>query len=258
MIPKKHRQKKIIATILLLFIMLSILIYYLLMTQSYDSYRLIPTAAPSSATATATMVGYYSKLQSNETSNISDASAYDIYNIYLSYTNLNFSGSVVSFTSYFSYPTFSSTSDITFFTGTPISGTINAKLNPSIPFLGQSGVFCLPLMTVPTGTALADIFAGIQLTTTSSPISSTPITLSLAQMSPLIKTIYETTGLPIATIGGNCSSISIATGSLPLATIKKNILTAMEAGPVCTPDQSPQQMPLNSPSAPTSTRSRAE
>jgi hypothetical protein len=97
---------------------------------------------------------------------------YDIYNVYIAYSNLTYTGNPVTFTSYYEYcdstGTLKSNVDytVTFFSGSTnvvMSSTKGTITKYTLPLQGMSNTFCLPLIRIPT--TATNIAFGIKLTT---------------------------------------------------------------------------------------------
>ena len=101
------------------------------------------------------------------------ATTYDIYNVYIAYKELEYTGTPTKFTSYYEYCDSTGKLKInvdytvTFFVGSTnvvkssTKGTISSY---KLPLQGMSNTFCLPLIPIPT--TATNIAFGIQLTTT--------------------------------------------------------------------------------------------
>jgi hypothetical protein len=100
---------------------------------------------------------------------------YDIYNVYIAYSNLSYTGTPTKFTSYYEYTdttgVIKSNEEYTvnFFCGSTtvvMSSTKGTITRKTLPLQGMSNTFCLPLIRIPT--TATKIAFGIQLTTTDS------------------------------------------------------------------------------------------
>uniref|UniRef100_A0A6C0D139 YHYH domain-containing protein n=1 Tax=viral metagenome TaxID=1070528 RepID=A0A6C0D139_9ZZZZ len=100
------------------------------------------------------------------------STTYDIYNVYIAYSTLTYTGTVTKFTSYYEYTdttgVIKSNEEyiITFFSGSTnvvMSSTKGTISSYTLPFQGMSNTFCLPLIRIPT--TATNIAFGIQLTT---------------------------------------------------------------------------------------------
>jgi hypothetical protein len=105
---------------------------------------------------------------------------YNIYNVYISYYKLAYTGTATKFTSYYEYcdstGTLKTNVDytITFFSGSTsvvMGSTTGTITKYTLPFQGMSGTFCLPLIPIPT--TATNIAFGIQLITTTGTYTQT-------------------------------------------------------------------------------------
>jgi hypothetical protein len=140
------------------------------------------------------MVAYYSTVATDDvlyclndiwTNSTKTTLAYNIYNIYLSYTNLQYTGTATSFTSYYEYKLngqLYSNVDyvIRFLTGKTnvVMGSTSGVISSyTLPIVGQSNTFCLPLIKIPVDAT--DMAFGIQMTTTGTDGNSNTLTQTM-------------------------------------------------------------------------------
>lgn len=198
------------------------------------TYNLEPYL-PSSTGGKNVLSGYFRVLQSDELKNIVEASTHKIYNVYLNYDNLYFSGTLTNFTSYYSYydssgNLYSNTDTIKFLINTPVTSSPNTT---SFPFLGQSGVFCLPLIPIPNGAT--QIKFGFQITDSQNqPVLST---IDLTSLLPLTVHIFDNnkssnSNLPLVSVSSGMNpalNIPSSNSLFSVGVIKNYILMAMDS-----------------------------
>ena len=202
--------------------------------RSSLSYNLEPYL-PSSSTGKNVLSGYVRVLQGDELKNITEASTHKIYNIYLNYDNLYFSGTLTNFTSYYSYydssgNLYTNTDTIKFQINTPVTSSPNAT---SFPFLGQSGVFCLPLIPIPNGAT--QVKFGFQIT--DSQTSPTLSTIDLTSLLPLTIHIFDNnkssnSNLPLVTLNSTMNpalNIPSSNSLFSVGVIKTYMVEAMDS-----------------------------
>jgi len=142
----------------------------------------------SSTSLTNALSGYYHTLSSTEAQFISDYPSNNIYNVYLTISNLYFTGylatNISSFTSYYYYT-------LNGVSSTPVTDTIsfinneyaiNTSDTPNIilPYSfstttktnGMTNTFCIPLMSIPSTVSTSNIFVGFEINTLSTATSS--------------------------------------------------------------------------------------
>ena len=169
------------------------------------------------------LTGYYKTLTSNEITNISDTDV-TIYNVYLNYSNFYYKDSLQSMTSYYTYTYDNTTTTvddtITFLINTGVS----SESDTQFPFNKENGVFCLPLISIPS--TATDISFGYQITTNRGVYT---YSIGLALLSTLNVHIFDaTTGnLPLAT--ASTSSITVATGSFTVDYLRTLLLTTLDS-----------------------------
>jgi len=198
------------------------------------TYNLEPYL-PSSTGGKNVLSGYVRILQGDELKNITEASTHKIYNIYLNYDNLYFSGTLTNFTSYYSYydssgNLYSNTDTIKFQINTPVTSSPNAT---SFPFLGQSGVFCLPLIPIPNGAT--QIKFGFQIT--DSQKQPTLSTIDLTSLLPLTVHIFDNnkssnSNLPLVSVSSGMNpalNIPSSNSVFSVGVIKNYMLMAMDS-----------------------------
>jgi len=195
------------------------------------------------------MVGYYKVLKGNELTSISDTDV-TVYNVYISTTDLSIPTTPTSFTSYYSYDlngnTVINTDTIEFLVNVPVTLTSNFPSGPpstttmiatttaapftipNMPYDGQSIVYCMPLLAIPT--TATDLQFGYQITFESSPTVTK--TIPLTDMSVLTMHIFDNAAcnynLPLATVTLP-STITVPSGPFSVADIANWMTTAMDS-----------------------------